>query len=389
MAGPAFLAVVILSVLLRGSIQATITQSITTISDTPSSSEAVTTAVEQGTTSAETATTTATTATTTVEPASTTAEAANSTMDQTTTTVATTTASDNAIEVCELEPKDCKTMSFNMTGCFCYCPHKAHTNAGMFIMSVGHVQYAMYCPWGLVWSQAKCMCDNPPTKPSEPDAIKDLPVFSSGCKTLVNYAYNATSKAFEDGRNFVRQENTINKRLQVVQSEGATVNNSAANFINNSIDIPYLNGNDLTDTAFIEVRIKPVADNDNVTRVILSNGCIKNNSGETSVIMSFNAEEGNFYVAVRTAYLSNGVCENMQPDIDGWYKLTLSVKNSKSRFLVNDQECLTLNGRGSIAKTTCNLSIGGDPFMTDYSQDFNGYIDYVKVIKHCSKEPPK
>ncbi|XP_071084170.1 uncharacterized protein [Haliotis cracherodii] len=322
-----------------------------------------------------------------MQPATTT-EPATSTMEPTTTTVATTTASDNAIKVCKLEPKDCKTMSFDVTGCFCYCPHKPHPNTGMFIMSVGTVEYAMYCPYGLVWNQEKCMCDNPPTKASAVDAIKALPAFTSGCKTLVNYVYNATSNAYEDGRNFVRQENNINQ-IQVVQSEGATVNNNAADFVYNSIDIPYLNGNDLTDTAFIEVRIKPVADRDNVTRVILSNGCDVNSTGETSVIMSFNAEEGNFYVAVRTAHLSNGVCKNMEPDVNGWYKLTLSVKDSNTRFLVNDRECLTFKGRGNIAKTTCNLSIGGDPFMSDYSQDFNGYIDYVKVIKHCSTEPPK
>ncbi|XP_041349407.1 uncharacterized protein LOC121368724 [Gigantopelta aegis] len=292
-----------------------------------------------------------------------------------------------------VDPGYCE--KWDQIGCACSCPSKRINpkNKHHFIIcpfyNIAHLKTVcsdMLCPATTVWEQKHCKCLNPiKARNGEKTPTSNK---KGNCELLIDYKYSKKLGSFIDyQKNHVKEKSGAHMQVETVL--GATASGKAASFEGTSVQMPVLEYNGLGDTMLLKLRLKPDASPHNNTQIILSNECYTKDDpprkDPASILLSYLHNTNKFTIGINTLLGQSGSCQ-IRADPEGWYRISVSVRSSITKVIINSQVCTTFTGQGPISKNSCPLTIGGAPLATDNSSHFYGHLDYIRLFKYCHKE---
>ncbi|XP_050414150.1 uncharacterized protein LOC126828403 [Patella vulgata] len=283
---------------------------------------------------------------------------------------------------CNSPPECYFPQQLNTQTCQCYCTYQPSSDPTKYeVVIPNYPSIEMNCPVTLVWNQTLCQCG---------EDMRGLPTAPTvggntvTCQTLVDLRGNGTQ--FVNFANYYsKNENYQDILLEKV--DGASNVDGAANFKGISLYLPVFKYNDLTGTAMMKLRVRPTEETGHIYKnndqVILSNACT---GSPAAIELTYSPAQRNFTLTIHTSGSNQEMCENIAASPNGWYDIDVSILNGSTAWSINGIACPQITGSGSIKKTECGLTVGGNPVASNDSEDFYGHIDSVKIVKHCDTE---
>ncbi|KAK6175993.1 hypothetical protein SNE40_014364 [Patella caerulea] len=283
---------------------------------------------------------------------------------------------------CNSSPECYYPQQLDMQTCQCYCTYQPSSDPNKYeVVIANYPPIEMRCPNVLVWNQTLCQCGE------DMRSLPTAPMVGGNtitCQTLIDLRGNDTQ--FVNFANYY-SENENKQAILLEKVDGTSNIDGAAYFKGISLYLPVFEYNDLTGTAMMKLRVRPIEesghDYENNDQVILSNACT---GSPAAIELTYSPAQRNFTLAIDTSGSNQEMCENIAAGPSGWYDIDVSILNGSTDWSINGIACPQITGSGSIKKTGCGLTVGGNPVAPNDSEDFYGHIDYVKIVKHCDTE---